>query len=63
MNQVPINTDKDGNASAIVAGCFKFGGATILRGGCGTYGTTGTAIMVEYESKTTDKKRIHRGVR
>ena len=29
----PINTDKDGNASTILSGYFKYGVATLIGGG------------------------------
>ena len=47
----PINTDKDGNASTILSGYFKYGVATLIGGG---YGTSGTAIVEVYEKDDTD---------
>ena len=38
------NADKDETAKAILAGCYKFGGATLLRRG----GATMTSV-IEYE--------------
>lgn len=40
-----INSNCDGTAKAILAGCFKFGAATLLRGGQASM----TSLLIEYE--------------
>ena len=41
-----LNTDRDLCAPTVLAGYFKFGSRTLL---LGNYGTTGGAILIEYE--------------
>ena len=40
-----INCNCDGTAKSILAGCFKFGAATLLRGGQ----VSMTSVLFEYE--------------
>lgn len=45
MTTILGNTDADGNAKAITAGCYKYGGATLLNWG----GATMTYVIEIYE--------------
>ena len=47
----PINTDKDGNASTICSGYYKYGVATLI---LGDYGTSGTIVLEVYEDDDSD---------
>lgn len=53
--KIPINAD-DGIAKTIMAGCYKFGAATLL---LGKYGTTMTSILElkPYERRNEDSNR------
>lgn len=40
-----INENSDGTAKALLAGCYKFGAATLLRGGQASM----TSVLIEYD--------------
>lgn len=49
MKMMPINTDNDGCSKTVLAGYYKYGCKTLLGD---NYGTTGTAVLYEYEEET-----------
>lgn len=57
---IPYNADEDGCAKTILAGCYKFGSATLLR----QTGSTMTSVIernTPHERKLYRTKNMHHG--